>query len=85
MQATRSRTSTTSDVWLTPKYIIDDIGPFNLDPCTEKERPWPTAESHFTLIDDGLMQDWFGFVWCNPPYGSQTQHWLKKWLSITMG
>ena len=62
MQATRSRTSTTSDVWLTPKYIIDDIGPFDLDPCTEKERPWPTAESHFTLIDDGLMQDWFCLV-----------------------
>ncbi|WP_028023755.1 DNA N-6-adenine-methyltransferase [Enterovibrio calviensis] len=78
MKATRPRTLETSDVWLTPKYIIDDIGPFDLDPCTEKVRPWPTADSHFTLIDDGLVQDWFGFVWCNPPYGSQTQHWLKK-------
>lgn len=27
---------------------------------------------------DGLQQDLFGLVWCNPPYGSETGLWLDK-------
>ncbi len=76
--ATQSRTSRTSDIWLTPKFIIDALGPFDLDPCTELQRPWDTAKQHFSIENDGLIQNWNGFVWCNPPYGNQTQHWLKK-------
>lgn len=78
MIATRPRTQTTTDVWLTPKYITDALKPFDLDPCTEEKRPWEIANQSFTHKDDGLTQSWNGFVWCNPPYGAQTQHWLNK-------
>lgn len=30
------------------------------------------------MLDDGLSQQWEGFVWCNPPYGKETPKWLKK-------
>lgn len=55
--------------YLTPKYILDAIGPFDLDPCASIVRPWPTATKHYTRFDDGLMQPWDGLVWLNPPFG----------------
>ena len=74
------RTETTTDVWLTPKFIIDAVGPFSLDPCHNLERPFETAEHYFTEADDGLKQDWtpFGTVWLNSPYGAATGAWLSK-------
>ena len=66
------------DEWLTPRFILDALGPFDLDPCAPIERPWEMAAEHFTIADDGLLRDWHGFVWCNPPYGSSTGVWLRK-------
>lgn len=68
------------DEWLTPKYIIDELGPFDLDPCAPIERPWSTAKEHLTIKDDGLWPTWdsWKFVWCNPPYGKHTKDWLQK-------
>jgi hypothetical protein len=67
-----------NDEWLTPIEIIDSLGPFDLDPCAPIVRPWDTAKKHYTIKDNGLFQDWSGFVWCNPPYGLQTKEWLYK-------
>jgi len=64
--------------WLTPKEIVDTLGPFDLDPCFSEPRPWDTASHYYTEEDDGLKQPWFGFVWCNPPYGEHTEKWLEK-------
>jgi hypothetical protein len=58
---------------LTPRFVIDALGPFDLDPCPPKERPWDTARRHFTEADDGLSRPWKGRVWLNPPYGPQTR------------
>lgn len=69
------------DEWLTPPEIIQALGPFDLDPCAPINRPWPTAARHLTIEDDGLLQSWDGFVWCNPPYGGATGRWLRK-LSV---
>lgn len=66
------------DEWLTPPEIIHALGEFDLDPCAPITRPWPTAKQHFTKEDDGLSCEWFGRVWLNPPYGTQTHRWLKK-------
>jgi hypothetical protein len=68
-----------TDEWLTPPEIIHSLGPFDLDPCSPKERPWNTATIHYT--ENGLEQNWFGKVWLNPPYGPETTKWLQK-LSI---
>jgi hypothetical protein len=64
--------------WLTPRNIVDTLGPFDLDPCFSSPRPWETAIHYYTEIDDGLSKPWFGFVWCNPPYGEHTEKWLER-------
>lgn len=66
------------DEWLTPPHIIQALGEFDLDPCSPIERPWATAKHHYTVLDDGLKQGWFGRVWCNPPYGLEAAVWLNK-------
>ncbi len=68
-----------TDTWLTPHYIIDILGPFDLDPCAAPDpKPWPTAKRHITWPDDGLFAPWSGRVWLNPPYGTVTGDWLKR-------
>jgi hypothetical protein len=66
------------DEWLTPPELIRALGEFDLDPCAPIQRPWDTAGRHYTVEDDGLKQDWFGRVWCNPPYGLESAAWLDK-------
>ena len=68
----------TKDEWLTPPNIIYSLGEFDLDPCSPVNRPWDTALKHYTYVDNGLMQNWEGRVWMNPPYGRHTTHWLNK-------
>ena len=65
-----------TDEWLTPPDLIAALGHFDLDPCAPIDRPWPTAERHYTIEDDGLRQKWSGRVWCNPPYAH-----VWKWLA----
>lgn len=67
-----------TDVWLTPRHIIDALGPFDLDPCAPAVQPWPTGEKRYTNQDDGLAQEWAGHVWLNPPYGKEARKWLAR-------
>lgn len=67
-----------SDEWLTPPEVLRNLGEFDLDPCSPVYRPWDTAKHHFTIDDQGLIQQWFGRVWMNPPYGSELIKWLEK-------
>jgi hypothetical protein len=67
-----------SNDWLTPPEILHALGPFDLDPCTPEEMPWPTATRRFTPTSNGLSQPWSGRVWMNPPYGPETIAWLKR-------
>lgn len=66
------------DEWLTPRDILEALGPFDLDPCAPVEPPWPIATTTYNMLDDGLRRPWSGFVWCNPPYGQETGRWLNK-------
>lgn len=55
--------------WLTPPEIIDDLGPFDLDPCCPPVMPWRTATRMIHWPEDGLAADWGdAFVWLNPPF-----------------
>lgn len=67
-----------SDEWLTPPEILRALGDFDLDPCAPVFRPWPTAKHHYTIEDNGLIREWFGRVWMNPPYGKVLGQWLQK-------
>ena len=66
------------DEWLTPPSILERLGAFDLDPCAPVIRPWDTATDHYTVLDDGLSKRWYGRVWMNPPYGTQTTKWLAR-------
>lgn len=62
--------------WLTPLYITEDLGPFDTDPCAYPG--WPTATNLIHLPTDGLLEEWKGRVWLNPPYGNELWEWLDK-------
>lgn len=66
------------DEWLTPPEIVRELGMFDLDPCSPINRPWNTAEKHYTILDNGLNQTWHGRVWLNPPYGREAAAWLDR-------
>ena len=68
MNASFERTTNTTDEWYTPKYIIDSLGKFDLDPCAPSVPLFKTAEVMYNEFDDGLAQKWKGRVWLNPPY-----------------
>lgn len=74
-----------TDSWITPKEIIDTLGPFDLDPCQCEQQPWPCANRFYTIKDNGLEQPWNGRVWLNPPYGPEAKHWLYKLASHNHG
>lgn len=59
-----------SDNWYTPKWIIDELGPFDCDPCAAPAdvRPFQIAPVQWTEEDDGLTKEWNGVVYMNPPY-----------------
>lgn len=71
-----TRSAFTSDDWITPKWLIDELPEFDLDVCASKTQPWPCAKRSFT--DHGLLAEWNGFVWCNPPYGKAAAAWLNR-------
>lgn len=67
-----------NDEWLTPPEILRALGKFDLDPCAPVVRPWNTAATHYTKMDDGLNKAWMGRVWCNPPFGREAVKWMRK-------
>ena len=66
--------------WETPQDFFDKLDEefhFTLDPCATPETA--KCKKFYTKKDDGLIQDWEGeIVFCNPPYGSEIKHWVKK-------
>lgn len=66
--------------WWTPPWIFETLGlDFDLDPASpEGGVPWIPAKKIYTAEEDGLIQDWQGMVWLNPPYGKHTSAWLNK-------
>lgn len=72
------------DTWLTPRFILAEIGCFDLDPCAaETNRHWVAPRS-FTRFDDGLLSEWSGRVFMNPPF-SNTVPWLRKHSEYAKG
>jgi len=68
-----------SQVHLTPRWILDALGPFDLDPCAATVRPWDCAARNLTEADDGLSAEWAGLVWLNPPFDQrQVGLWIRK-------
>lgn len=73
-----TRGERTTDSWITPRWLLDRLGEFDLDPCACDPQPWATAKRMLTVHDNGLLHSWEGFVWCNPPYGRAASVWLNR-------
>lgn len=71
-------TTVDTDRWLTPRWVLDALGAFDLDPCGAPG--WNTATEVWTPeeVGDGLSMPWRGRVWMNPPYGSASTAWLQQ-------
>jgi hypothetical protein len=70
-----------TDDWYTPQWIFEKMNvTFDLDVCAPPGGvPWIPAIRSFSIDDDGLVQPWEGFIWCNPPYSAPFA-WCDKWV-----
>ena len=74
--------------WYTPPEFFDALRvTFDLDPASPGADvvPWVPADKHYTRVDDGLTQPWFGRVWLNPPYGPQATPFIDRMLNHGRG
>jgi len=66
-----------SQSWITPKWIIEALGPFDLDPAAADPRPWDCADMNWTR--KGLEWTWEGRVFLNPPFDRyEVGKWIRK-------
>lgn len=68
--------------WYTPPEIREAVvgalgGIVDLDPCADPGRTFPSA-MHYTEQDNGLVHQWIGRVYMNPPYGRTINTWTTK-------
>lgn len=78
MKPHKTSAKTNRTDWVTPREILDPLGPFDLDPCCSAVMPWRPAGRMISLPEDGLAAEWSGRVWLNPPYGNAQNPWLEK-------
>ncbi len=64
--------------WITPRFVLDALGAFDLDPCQSLTQPWPCAERGYTIVDNGLAQEWFGRCYVNSPYGAEALPFMER-------
>lgn len=72
-----------SDEWYTPQFIFDALQlQFDLDPCSPGSDHWVPAQRVYTKADNGLLHEWSGRVFMNPPFGGRNGHvpWLMRFL-----
>lgn len=80
--------SSRTDEWYTPPHIIEMVrevlGTIDLDPASSVEaNRFAEASTIYTVESDGLIQRWYGSVYCNPPGGktgnkSNAALWWQK-------
>ena len=71
--------SSRSDNWPTDPAVYAGLNAefgFDLDPCSSHENH--KCARYFTAEDDGLVQEWTGRVFMNPPYGRTLGEWMRK-------
>lgn len=71
--------SSKSNCWETPQWFFDKLNKvfaFETDVCALPENA--KCGLYYTPDDNGLLQDWRGVCWLNPPYGRQISAWIEK-------
>lgn len=78
MNVSFEKSNNTTIEWLTPPELVKLLGEFDLDPCTPLNPPFLHAKTNYNIKDDGLIKQWFGRVYMNPPYGKGMEKWIEK-------
>jgi len=78
MNVSFERAENTSVDWLTPPDLVKKLGEFDLDPCTPIYPPFTHAKVNYSILENGLKQEWIGRVFMNPPYGKGMDLWIEK-------
>ena len=71
--------SSKDQTWETPQNLFDKLDKefnFTLDVCATDETA--KCNNYFTPKENGLIQEWKGNCWMNPPYGREIGIWIKK-------
>ena len=71
--------SSKDQTWETPQNLFDKLDEefnFTLDVCATDETA--KCDNYFTPKENGLIQEWRGNCWMNPPYGREIGIWIKK-------
>jgi phage N-6-adenine-methyltransferase len=71
--------SSKKEEWTTPPDLfakLDDEFGFTLDVAATHDNT--LCPSYFTRAENGLVQEWTGTVWCNPPYNRKVGAWIQK-------
>ena len=71
--------SSKTDLWYTPQDFFkkyDDVYKFETDVCATDDNT--KCVKYYTEEMDGLLQEWRGVCWMNPPYGRTIGKWMKK-------
>ena len=71
--------SSKTDMWATPQEFFDSLDKvfrFETDVCAVKDNA--KCQRFYTPDDNGLLQDWRGVCWMNPPYGREISQWVEK-------
>ena len=68
-----------NDELQTPPWVIHELGVVVLDPCAGVDTTIGSTNWAIERGEDGLKLDWFGFVYCNPPF-SQKEAWSQKMI-----
>ena len=68
-----------NDTLRTPEWVWKSLGVIDLDPCAGENTRIAMTNWALERGENGLERDWFGFVYCNPPF-SQKQEWAEKMI-----
>ena len=71
--------SSATDLWETPQDFFDKLNEefcFETDVCALPENA--KCKKFYSPEQNGLLQNWGGNCWCNPPYGRKIGEWVKK-------
>lgn len=68
-----------NDKLKTPEWVLRELGEIDLDPCAGIDTTIAKNNWAIERGDNGLERDWFGFVYCNPPF-SQKEQWSQRMI-----
>lgn len=73
-----------SNEWYTPPHVFEAMGAtFDLDVAAPRKTTHADQWCDAKFTADSLIEEWFGFVWMNPPFGRRNGlvPWLEKFLA----